>query len=299
MRYLFFMASNRNPFISNFSFSFFCYSYGHPDGLPVVMIHTSSDPHLDEVRSSYFYNANLHVVAPLLFDGLAKEREEKRIDVVVKRCRDLFTSLNITKCVLVGHREGGIYASHIAAHCPDLILGVLAIDTSIPCQKFPKQLLNSKLNRFINVIRSYPFASEMAYRLLVRIVNQGEHGMRYYFKAMYRDDKKLLRDLEVPELFEISSRNTHYIFSNCAELVKLIGLYYSDWQVSAQKAALKVPLRFIQGDLYSVLPPELVETYCDQNKNMSCRIVKEVGQCLLYTHTSLVVEEIVKLNRNS
>lgn len=269
----------------------FC-SYGDPAGRPVLMFHASSDPYPGKRHAEMFRSAGLHIFSPLHDDARTTGTRGRMMDERTRTARALLQALAIPSCAVAGYREGGIYAAHFASQHPECATGVLAIDMTIPTGDYEGAELPAGVSAFLASIRSFPFAAEMAFRLLRRLMDSSEAGMNYFLDLMNREDPASQRDCTDPEIREIVIRNYRFTYRDCGLLVRHAGFWYSDWSEVAEQLRAQMPLRFLQGDANCMLPVGPLRAYCDTHTNASSRVVEGAGQLLLYSHTPAVIEEL-------
>jgi len=273
------------------------HTYGAPGGHPVLMMHVSTDPVLGERTEKAFQRANLRVIAPLMEDVHYTGDLDQHITSFNKMAHGLLKALGIENCVVVGHREGAIYAAHFAATYPDRASGVLSIDMSPPAKELPTDLIPAATSLF-KVARGYPVGTELAIRFMRRIMSQNDAAKRYFVDVMASDHPADQRDLEDPEIREIFYRNYRFAYADCTLCAEVIRLWYSDWSKIADQVVAQTPLCFIQGDMNKSVLPSSTKTYCREHEGVSGQIVTDAGHCLLYTHTTKVIDEIEKLLPN-
>lgn len=266
--------------------------YGAQAGRPVLMIHASTDPAIGAERMAMFAAAGLRVIAPLPLENVAARDSAAFIARHVAAYRDLLAALGIARCIAAGHREGGIIAAHLAAAEQGRVAGVLAIDTTVPAREVPADLLPRGATTLFATARSHPFSSEVALRLIQRVMARGKTATDYVIELLHGDDTNAIAEFADPRLREIIIANYRFAYADCARLVQLVLLWYSDWSAAAESLRGRVPLRFLQGDRHFALPRVLAEDWCRGHEGASCRIVEGAGQSLLYRHTDVVVDEI-------
>jgi len=274
------------------------HTYGAQNGHPVLMMHFSSDPVLDERTQKAFQHANLRMIAPLREEVHYSGDLDQHIADYNKMAHELLTSLGVEHCLIVGHREGAIYAAHFAAAYPNQATAVLSIDMPPPANELPDNLIPAAKS-LLQVANAYPVGTELATRVMRRFMNQNDAAMRYFTDMMAGDHPADQRDLKDPAIREIFERNYRYSYADCAFSVKLVSLWYSDWSKIVNEVAAQMTICFIQGELNeSVLAPTTI-IYCREHPGVSGQIVEGAGHCLLYTHTSQVIDEMKKLLPNS
>jgi len=171
----------------------------------------------------------------------------------------------------------------------------MAIDMTAPDGAYPADQLPKGVAALLASIGAFAFASEMALRLLRRVMKSNDAGMNYVLDRMDSEDPATIRDCRNPEIREIHARNYRFAYADCSMLVRYARIWYADWSAAADRVRARVPLRFVQGDANCVLPLAPLEDYCSRHKNASFRVAEGAGQCLLYTHAERVVGELLAL----
>lgn len=141
-------------------------SMGEDKGLPPVILESSSlgfSAKWDMVQREAARFAQIYSYDRAGYgwsdDPLAAEHRERSDQVIVQELHDLITNAEIpTPCILVGHEIGGQYARQFARLYPDLVAGLVLVDSFHPAfwssrLQVVQEMLTSRLLSFIGLVR--------------------------------------------------------------------------------------------------------------------------------------------------
>ena len=269
--------------------------YGKLGGPVVFYVTTSSLPEETLQFRNEIRNAGIEVIAPYRPGFSASEKASHNNSLVgfADDCVRLIDELELDNVHLVGHREGGIFASHIASLLGERARTLTIVNTGAPVKDW-KKLHQSSLvaRRSLATALKMPKALALGYRLAVRIFFSGQTGENKILNFFYSGSPLDLATYQEPHLREVTRRNIAYCFESSDDIVSDIALWASDWSEDVNDAALKMRVLFIHAAEHDFMLAEWVKEFCRDNGSMDYRIIPLSAQTMLYTHTRKVVRLI-------
>jgi len=259
--------------------------YGAPDGHPVLMLQPTTPPSQTAEFRKVCFDNNLRMIVPFK-PGSGKTDRRPPEEGPEKLSRDYKAILDaegVTSVTVAGHCSGGLYALEFSARYPDLIHGVVLVDTGAPFRGRPDLMaLPPSLRRTFLPARYIPDVLLVPHRIIAanfRRSLSGEAKVVNYFFSDSDADAKLVRTDR--RFYDITKRIIAYSFEDIDRLVADVCRWAQDWSGLFKRVSMH-SIVFLHGRSNTLFTMDRIEDITSQYTNTATISVEEQGQLQLY-----------------
>jgi len=207
---------------------------------------------------------------------------------------ELIDKLGIKDFSCGGHCAGGSYAAQLARLASERCKSVLMVDVGAPIQSAKTiYQMPSGPRRYILAARFFHKALITPIKYMSVDFNSSHEGqMRAveYFCEGSPADQRIIHD---KELWRYLRDNMGYSMENIPQLVNDSAKWAKDNSAVLVKVSATAPIRYFHGAENLMFHPKHIIKWCAEHENISCKIVPERGQLLVYAEQDLFLNEII------
>ena len=271
--------------------------YGDPNGIPVLMIHSTTPPEMTPAfREACARGGLMMIGAHKPGSGGATPRVPKHGPKhLANDYRAILNSEGVQDAVIAGHCSGGLYALEFANQFPDQTRGVMLVDTGVPFSgRRDLMALPKSLRRTFLPARYIPEVLIVPHRIFASNFSRssaGEARVVDYFFVDCPVDQNLTRTDR--KYYEITRRIIEYSFQDVDRLVADVCRWAKDW--SGALRAITKPITFVHGDQNRLFESENVRRFVAKTENAYARTSPDYGQLQIYADPALFVRAVADM----
>lgn len=264
---------------------------GHPNGLPVLNIHTLlGNGELTPSANNYATRLGLKFIVPSrpgygTSERLSINDPRRLVETVCRDLKELLDSFNIPKAIIVDAK----YGQKFAAMFPEKTIALICLN-STPLWK--PNYIHNYIGRKRNIIKTSMHAPK-AVRILARVgqvlINSGQTDVMISGLNKGKPvDEKAMRDLEIYNIVKASME--HMAKQGVDAYAKDVSLMHTDWGDEARKTSL--PISIIYGTKCTYLPKSTIDDYYSLVSHSTISPIVGAGTYLMHTHFKEFLDEL-------
>ncbi len=272
--------------------------YGDPDGVPVLMLHSTTPPEMIPEFRKECRRAGLNVVA-IHKPGSGGSSPRPAQDGPAELAADYAAVLdaeNIDRAIIAGHCSAGLYALQFADTYKSRSQAVILIDTGVPFKNRRELMkLPKSLRRTFLPARYIPEVLVVPHRIFAANFRRSAAGEARVVDYFFQDcpvDQNLTRTDRT--YFEITRQIIQYSFEDVDRLVADVCRWAKDWSDLLDARAGR-PTIFLHGAENRMFEADKIIERASKTEGFSARIVDDCGQLQCYQMPKLFTQAIAQL----
>lgn len=269
--------------------------YGDPDGLPVLLIHSTTPPDMTPDFRRACKDSGLQIIAcHKPGSGGSNERPSSLgPDELAADYKAVLELEGVRKAIVAGHCSGGLYALRFSQLFPDLCERVVPVDTGVPFRTRRELMaLPKSVRRTFLTARYIPEILLVPHRIFASNFKRSSAGearvVDYFF-----DDSPVDRELTRTDrtYYEITRRIIEYSFEDVDRLVADVCRWAGDWS-DLLELPDGIECIFVHGSENHMFSIDRIEAFTAQNQSADLNTADGLGQLQIYQDPSAFIRAV-------